>query len=166
MLGGRKEGGGRREGGRECEGGKQTQEREGEGRKEGVCITVADHLLQGRLYFIYDYDEESLQTKLLWSKPEFREAITIHPIKDPDHIRAVHLFYKTLEYEQLFLSKQATQRTVTSLCKQLPAELVPLGLLKDECNIPFSTTHTYTVASTAVQKKRVHKHHNVGKRKL
>ena len=95
----------------------------------------------------------------LWTKDEFREAITVHPIKDPTHIRALHLFYSTLDYEELFFKSQAMERALTSLCKeQLPPGLVPPSFLQAECKIDFSATHSYD-DKTTLKKGKVHHHH-------
>ena len=113
--------------------------------------------LQGRQYFYTDYIGESLDTQTLWSKPELRDIITIHPIKDPSHVYSLHLFYRTLDYEELFFKKQSVERSLSSLCEALPNDLVPPSFLEEDCVVPFGSSHLYDKYSKPV--KRTHKHH-------
>ena len=135
-----------------------------------VCITEVLHChstssmalscplsLQGRQYFYTDYIGESLDTQTLWSNPELRDIITIHPIKDPSHVYSLHLFYRTLDYEELFFKKQSVERSLSSLCEALPNDLVPPSFLEEDCVVPFGSSHLYDKYSKPV--KRTHKHH-------
>jgi chondroitin sulfate synthase len=114
--------------------------------------------LEGRQYFYTDYVGESLDTKTLWTKPEFRDVITIHPIKDPDHVRSLHLFYQTLDFEEVFLRKQILERSLSSVCRDLPPNLVPPSFRETECAVEFATNHVYDRNSGPVR-RQVHHHH-------
>lgn len=84
--------------------------------------------------------------------------ITLHAVKDPDHIRALHLFYKTLEYEDLFEQREQAKKIVTSLCKNLPHQLVPPSFIDAGCNIEFASSHSYD-QDNPPENIQVHKHH-------
>ena len=74
----------------------------------------------------------------LWSKPIFRDIISLHPVKNPVNMLAIHHFYKTLEfehqYEQLFDLTSYTNK----LCKTLPEHLLPPGFISTTCNLKIS----------------------------
>ena len=89
--------------------------------------------------------------------PDFKDMVTIHPIKDPNHLHSLHLFYRTLDYEELFFEKQAIEKSLASLCQSLPSDLVPPSFLSAKCQIQFGTSHLYDKNSKPV--KNVHKHH-------
>ena len=119
-----------------------------------ICLLV----LQAFTYFYFDYIGEGLDPATLWTKYDFREMISIHPIKDPDHIHSFHLFYKTLAYEDVFLEQQKLSRSLSSLCKNLPSRLVPPSFLSTNCSIEFGSSHQYSKNSPP-QKRQVHHHH-------
>ena len=86
--------------------------------------------------FFPDYKSEALNVTTLWTKEAFREAITIHPVKQPENIFSIHHFYKTLEHSAL--EKQLVEKNVAieTLCKKLPANLVPLHPNRTAINCP------------------------------
>ena len=116
------------------------------------------YLLQGRTYFFQDYVGKSLNPAVFWTQPEFKDMITIHPVKQPDNIRALHLFYKSLDYENAYRLKKDTETSLTHLCNTLPTNLVPPSYKKSNCNIEFSSSHYYEEGVLSKPPK-LHHHH-------
>lgn len=75
--------------------------------------------------FYEDYARDSLTPSILWGGQVFDSALTIHPVVSADHMRALHHFYKTLDYKALINQAQNVRDTVNELCSRLPASLVP-----------------------------------------
>ena len=114
--------------------------------------------IQGRKFFHYDFTGETLKPDAFWTIAEFRDMISIHAIKDGDHLRSLHLFYKTLEYEHLFELHKEIQNSLNNLCKKLPHELVPPSFISSGCNIEFDSFHYYK-KDIVTAKQHVHRSH-------
>lgn len=76
-----------------------------------------------RNLLVYDYDYLALNPKTLWTSPKLRQAITIHPVKNPDNMQAVHHFYKTLDMQVLRHQVRLAQSMAVQTCQQLPEDL-------------------------------------------
>ena len=74
----------------------------------------------------------------LWSKPLFRDAVSLHPVKDPHNMRAIHHFYKTLEFESRYEELFDLMSDTNSLCRSLPAHLVPPAFISTGCSYRIS----------------------------
>lgn len=76
-----------------------------------------------RNLLVYDYDYLALNPKTLWTSPKLRQAITVHPVKNPDNMQAVHHFYKTLDMQLLRHKVRLAQSMAVQTCQQLSEEL-------------------------------------------
>ena len=72
---------------------------------------------------LYDYDALSLKPSTLWSSPKLRQAISIHPVKNPDNMQAIHHFYKTLDMQKLQSEGRLAQKIAVLTCQQLPENI-------------------------------------------
>lgn len=61
----------------------------------------------------------------LWTKPEYQDLISVHPVKSPENMRAIHHFFATLEFETLHDELYNMSRALNRLCKSLPPHLLP-----------------------------------------
>lgn len=98
-----------------------------------ICI-----FSQSRLKFHTDYAGDSLQPMNLWSKPIFRDIISLHPVKNPVNMLAIHHFYKTLEFEHQYERLFDLTSYTNKLCKTLPEHLLPPGFISTTCNLKIS----------------------------
>lgn len=55
----------------------------------------------------------------------FRELATVHPVKQPHNLYALHHFYKVIELSSLTATLQRLQKSIVSLCGKLPRSLYP-----------------------------------------
>lgn len=76
-------------------------------------------------YFIQDYESAALRPTTLWGKPLFRQLITLHPIKRPEHMYSVHQFYTVLSRQATHKSLVNAQNTINEMCRKIPANLLP-----------------------------------------
>lgn len=93
------------------------------------------YFFQSRLKFHTDYAGDSLQPLNLWSKPVFRDIISLHPVKNPVNMLAIHHFYKTLEFEHQYERLFDLTSYTNKLCESLPQNLLPPGFLSTSCNL-------------------------------
>ena len=77
------------------------------------------------MQFFQDYKSDALNLSSLWSKEPFKEAITIHPVKQPANMYSIHHFYKIKEHSALWRKLQESEADIKALCGKLPAHLVP-----------------------------------------
>lgn len=89
-------------------------------RKVGIQCSGSSEI---RSLLLYDYDSLALNPNTLWSSSKLRQAISIHPVKNPDNMHAVHHFYKTLDMQKLQNEKRLAQMTSVQTCQQLPQNL-------------------------------------------
>lgn len=75
--------------------------------------------------FFYDYIGNAIKVDTLWSRPEFKRAITVHPIKQPDNMLSVHHFYKRLDFEESYKQTLQLASKVNKVCESLPPSLHP-----------------------------------------
>ena len=90
------------------------------------------------MYFLTDYAGDSLRPLTLWSKPAFRDIVSMHPVKNPLNMHAIHHFYKTLEFEQQYEKLFDLTTYTNQLCKNLPEHLVPPSFVSTGCNLKLS----------------------------
>ena len=79
-------------------------------------------------YFVQDYDSAALHPETLWGKPLFQRLITLHPIKQPEHIYSVHQYYTILSRQTIHKSLVEAQNTIVELCSKIPLFLLPQKL--------------------------------------
>lgn len=77
------------------------------------------------MLFYEDYARESQIPSVLWAGQVFKNVLTVHPVVSADHMRALHHYYKMLDYHDAMNQAQDVQSTINELCDQLPAELRP-----------------------------------------
>ncbi|KAL5497576.1 hypothetical protein EMCRGX_G014073 [Ephydatia muelleri] len=92
--------------------------------------------------FFYDYFNKATKVNTLWSLPEFKKAITVHPIKQPDNMRSLHHFYKRLDFEESYKWSMQLASKVNQLCTSLPPSLHPPS---------YSTNCQLTIQSNLVE---------------
>ena len=95
--------------------------------------------MQSRLKFHTDYSGDSLRPLGLWSKPVFREIVSLHPVKDQRNMLSIHHFYKTLEFERQYEELFDLMSYTNDLCRSLPHHLVPPAFVSTgRCNLQIS----------------------------
>ena len=65
--------------------------------------------------------------------------ITVHPVKNPDNMRSVHHFYKTVELQATFSDLQNTTRHLNQLCSSLPVHLQPPSFASSGCHLQLTS---------------------------
>ena len=90
---------------------------------------------QGRKYFFQDYTSAALSPQSLWHNPAFRDVITLHPIKQPEHLHTVHHFYEVVRARKVEEELQSLQRAIRGLCEKIPSRLWPPWQVMDSCSI-------------------------------
>ena len=79
-------------------------------------------------YFVQDYESAALHPETLWGKPLFQRLITLHPIKQSEHMYSVHLYYTVLGRQIVQKNSVKLQNTIVELCSKIPAHLLPQKL--------------------------------------
>ena len=113
---------------------------------------------QGRSYFVQDYTSAALRPQTLWHSPAFKNTITLHPIKQPQNLYAVHHFFLTAQANLLLTQLEAVEEKISSVCEKIPKELAPPWQIMPSCSTRFCSgewtrigvaTHTtpFTVAT-------------------
>ncbi len=106
---------------------------------------------------------------LLWAKPEYQDLVSIHPVKNPENMKAIHHFFKTMEFEARQDKLYNMSQNLNSLCKSLPVHLLPPPLASpDGCDLSVqSCKNCYdhergskTFGSYLVKKDRIPYFHN------
>ena len=75
-----------------------------------------------------DYESDVLKPTSLWGKPLFRQLISLHPVKQPEHMYRVHQFYTVLHRQATHKNLVAAQNTIEELCTKIPSYLSPRHL--------------------------------------
>ena len=98
------------------------------------------------MYFHFDYSGEILNPLQLWTSPRYQDMITVHPVKNPDNMRSVHHFYKTVELQAAFSQLQNMTLHLNQLCSSLPVHLQPPSFASSGCHLqlPSCTECTKT----------------------
>ena len=65
----------------------------------------------------------------------FREIVSMHPVKDPHNMKAIHHFYKTLEFEERYEELFDLMSYTNQLCRSLPDSLVPPAFISTGCSL-------------------------------
>lgn len=91
--------------------------------------------LQSRTLFKFDYNGDTLTPTTLWTDPRLEELITVHPVKNPDNMRSLHHFYKSLEFKDTYNNLYTMVTYINSLCKLLPPSLAPPLSASVGCNL-------------------------------
>lgn len=71
--------------------------------------------------FFHIYDISTLNLSTLWSNLAFVNAVTVHPVKNQDHLFRLHHFYKLLDYKALSSHLDHAAGELRHLCARLPA---------------------------------------------
>ena len=64
----------------------------------------------------------------LWSSKALSHAITVHPVKIPDNMRAVHHYYKTVHLMEAKQKLLLAEQQVRDTCLQVSPKLSPPGM--------------------------------------
>ena len=116
-----------------------------------LCILLYALLPQSTARFYFDYKGASLNPLTLWSKAQLQRVITIHPIKDPNVMRSVHHFYKTVYFELHYSKLSALATDINHLCSLLPSELAPpYSVLTAGCSLALHPELSYLNSSNRV----------------
>ena len=102
-----------------------------------ITFSLLSHFAppQGRSYFIQDYTSAALHPQTLWHNPAFRDLITLHPVKQPENLYAVHHFYKVLQARKVQNELQNIQSSINSMCAKMPASLAPPWQAMQTCTV-------------------------------
>ena len=92
-------------------------------------------MVQGRSYFIQDYTSAALHPQSLWQSPVFRDLITLHPIKQPENLYAVHHYYEVARAGKLQKQLQEIEEGIKSICENIPEGLAPPWQLMPSCSV-------------------------------
>lgn len=93
---------------------------------DSLVIKLSLSLFQSRRLFQSDYDAQSLNPVTLWTNPDLRKLISIHPIKNPHNMLSVHHFYKTLDFEVSYRETEEMADYINHLCEEeLPSYVAP-----------------------------------------
>ena len=87
-----------------------------------------------------------------WHTRIFKEVITVHPVKQPSNLYALHHFYKMSEYSALTTQLPKLQSVISSLCTKLPTSLSPPWMAVQpgsfaDCNSQASTASSKAASS-------------------
>ena len=92
-------------------------------------------LSQGREYFFQDYTSDALNPQTLWHNPLFSKLITLHPLKQPEHLYAVHHFYEVERAQKVKQDLQKLQTSISALCDKMPSSLYPPWQTMESCTV-------------------------------
>lgn len=98
-------------------------------------FTIIIPSLQSRVYFKFDYSGNTLDPVTLWSSPKLQDLITIHPVKDPNSMYALHHFYKTLTFQKSYKDLQIMADNLNTLCSKLPSYVAPPRSISTSCDL-------------------------------
>lgn len=91
--------------------------------------------LQGRSYFIQDYTSAALHPQSLWQSPVFRDLLTLHPVKQPENLYAVHHYYEVARAGKLQKQLQEIEAGISSICEKIPEGFGPPWQLLPTCSV-------------------------------
>ena len=91
--------------------------------------------MQGRTYFIQDYTSAALHPLSLWQSPVFRDLITLHPIKQPKNLYAVHHMYEVTRARRVQRELQAIEAGINAACERIPPEIAPPWQVMPACTV-------------------------------
>ena len=113
------------------------------------CPLLSTHThIQSRKYFIFDYHGDILRPLTLWTKPHFRELITVHPVKDPNNMRSLHHFFTTLEFESKYEELNGLVGYLNDLCETLPPHVAPPRSASTGCDLKLHPHLAYFNSSS------------------
>lgn len=122
---------------------------------------------QGRKYFFQDYTSAALSPQTLWHNPAFRDVITLHPVKQPEHLYTVHHFYEVVRARKVEQELQNLQTAIRGLCEKIPSRLWPPWQAMDSCSIevcsgawPLVGEARYSSSSPFAMATKLRKVHN------
>lgn len=90
---------------------------------------------QSRRYFKFDYTGATLDPATFWSERDVQELITVHPIKDPMSMYALHHFFKTLNFQTSYRKLQAMVYSLNDLCTTLKPHSAPPSTISASCDL-------------------------------
>ena len=105
-----------------------------------VLMICACSLHPLQTLFHYDFPGLSHHPLTLWTTPHLRDVVTLHAIKDPANMYALHHFYSTLQYRKLHTELQELAEQIQAVCSDLPAHMAPPPLITASCDL-----HTHTL---------------------
>ena len=91
--------------------------------------------VQGRSYFVQDYTSAALHPQSLWQSPVFRDLITLHPVKQPENLYAVHHYYEVARARKLQKELQDIESGVNYICEKIPEGLSPPWQIMPSCSV-------------------------------
>ena len=97
-------------------------------------LTLILCLVQGRTLFIQDYTSAALRPQSLWQSPAHQNLITIHPIKQPENLYAVHHFFLVARASKAQGELQGIEGEISSVCQKIPDKLAPPWQIMPTCS--------------------------------
>ena len=71
----------------------------------------------------------------MWQNPVFKDLITLHPIKKPEHLYTVHHYYKVMQARLVQEGLKDIETGINDMCEKIPSNLAPPWQIMPTCTV-------------------------------